>query len=263
MTLSDELEDVAAAILRKKDTDYIAFALLPWKPLSLLRAQRMVNLPDAPWRRSLTSEEWLELLEFFDSQYDVELSSDKKLQQNYFSTEFAAIALAATAAKAQMGGPIGLNVRPGTAAVIPQHIRPVTVYASTGAEVEKWPVTAATPGWQPAFFTVNLNQANATTKALSTQNNVVMLVLVIFDLQYTGPMIQEYQMFDNSGAPFGVESLPFDTIGNSIGLWRLRAPFYIGLNSKATVDINFITNAATIPGLWGVQFVSPKYFTGE
>jgi hypothetical protein len=262
MVLSDELEEVARYVISRPREKKVSFEELPWGPLSLLRARRILNLPDEPWEHSLPSEEFLQLLEWFDSQYDIELTSNKRLQKDYFATEFTAIALAATAARSQIGGPIGLNIRPGTAATVPQHIRPVTVYASTGAAVEKWASTAPSAGWNPAFFSINLNQTSA-TKALSTQNNVAMLILGLFEESNSAPQIQEYQLIDNSAAPLGVESLPHAQIASALGWFRLRAPLYIGLNSKAAIDLNFISNTTTIAGLWGAQFVTPKYLTAE
>lgn len=260
--LNTELGNVATAVLGRPRDTVVPFDEFPWAVGSLVRSQRIVNLPNQAWERGLFPDEWLQLVEWFDSQYDVQLSDDKPLQRDYFSTEFAAMALAATAAKSELRSPFGLTTRQGDAGMHPQHIRPVTVYASGGTAVENWLATAVVAGWNKAFWTIDLNRANAVNRALSTQNNVVMLILGIFDLE-TAPLLQEYQFMDNAGAPYGVESLTFLYAANNLNIYRLRAPFYIGLNSKATVDLNFTGTGNTIPGLWGMQFVTSQYFTAE
>jgi hypothetical protein len=176
--------------------------------------------------------------------------------------KFAQFVAAALLAKSQLGGIIG-TVSSGS--LIPQPIRPVTVYAQTGAVVNNWLQSAVTAGWNTSQFNINLNSTKSGSTTLSPQNRVVMIILAVADVA-SAPKLSEYQFKDQAGVPLGVTSIPLlhaPPTQAGLGVWELNPAIFLPKNALTTMDINFESAGASIPELIGAQFVTREYATAE
>jgi hypothetical protein len=176
--------------------------------------------------------------------------------------KFAQFVSAALLAKSQIGGIIG-SVSNGS--LIPQHLRAVTIYAQTGAQVQNWLKGAVTAGWNTSVFNINLNTATSGSTVLSPQNRVSAIILAIADFG-SAPKITEIQFKDQAGVPLGVKPIPLihaPPTQAGLGLWELNPAIFLPKNALTTIDINFEASGTSIPQLVGAQFVTREYITTE
>ncbi len=206
---------------------------------------------------TMTGAEVQNLARFFANDF---YSRFAQRDTRFYETKWLATVLGAFYAKTQLQGPIGSIGAGGS--IIPQVIRPVTVYASGGTAVENWLASVATAGWNAGFFKVNLNSSNASNVALSPQNRVAMLIFGIAD-EASSPKLFEFQVKDSAGVPLGVHSLPLIHTVDNLNLWDVNPAVLVGLNQQITIDVNFEATGASIPELIGVQYVTREYATAE
>ncbi len=205
-----------------------------------------------------SGQEWANLIRFLFN--EPRIWFDQRTVSLY-ERKFPQIAVAALTAKAQLAnGTLG-PVTVGT--IIPQLIRPVTVYASTGASKENWLASAVTAGWGATpFFTVDLNTSTSGSITLTPQNRVVMLILAVGDMAGS-PNLFEFQFYDQANRPLGVHTMPWIHMGGNTDFQELQEAILIQVNAKTSMYANFEATGSAIPELFGVQFVTAEYATAQ
>lgn len=204
---------------------------------------------------TLAGSEWLALVRFLAAEFYPRFPQrDIRL----FASKLGPIAIAAVAAKGYLGGTLGPI---STGSLVPQVLRPATVYASGGTVVENWLKASVTAGWNSAFWTISTNNSSATT-SISTQNNSVVLLLGFADLA-SSPRLFEYQVKDSATVPLGVHSLPLIHTFDGLNIWELEEALLIPKNTQYTVDLNFESTGSSIPIPLGLEFVTRQLATAE
>ncbi|MGI0067134.1 MAG: hypothetical protein ACREB9_01715 [Thermoplasmata archaeon] len=206
-----------------------------------------------PANASLFASEWLELLRYYWAHL-VPVLQFRSVAD--LGRTFVALATTAFEAKQSVGGNIGttLHVR---------QVRPVTVYASKSSTTvtETWD-TSVTAGWNTSFFPINLNVTNSSFKAGTTQNNVAMLILAVGDLD-ASPKFLEYQWYDSQNKPLGVETQTELLVPGSTGFAIQKQSLYVDRTESFNMDANFAASGASIPVIFGAEFVNSNLFTSE
>lgn len=205
-----------------------------------------------------TGQEWINLVRILANDFYVRY---QQRDIRVFQSKFPQVAITALVAKQQLSGLIG-NISSGD--IIPQAIRPVTVYAQTGTTTENWIKASVSAGWASPAITIDLNTTSSTI-SISPQNRVVMVILGLADGAPGAPKLFEYQFKDSAGVPLEVHSIPWIHLGDNYGLqiWELGQAILVDRNSKVTLDLNYESGGQSNPTILGVQFVKREYATAE
>jgi hypothetical protein len=201
-----------------------------------------------------------EVINLFRFYYNGFLNRFPFTTQVPFRYKWPIIVEAALLAKTQLQGDIGPL---SAGSIIPQEIRPATVYAQGATTpTEDWNVTVSAAGWttlSSPSFTINLNATTTTSNInLQPQNRVVMLVLGIGDLT-SAPKINEYQWYNQQNAPLGIHGLPAATAYGETNIWEFNEAILIQKNTQFKLALNYAAAGVSRPVLFGIQFVTPEY----
>lgn len=222
--------------------------------VDLRRTAAMVPFPEVQGMKLLGKEVdaigrfWVNELTAHFQQRDV----------NLFAGKFPLFVAGALAAKKELGGVIGLN----EGQIRPCLIRPVTVFAASGAETQNWLQSSVVAGWQAAVFSIDLTALKSGSIVLSPSQRVTMEVYGIFDTD-SSPKMFEYQVLDASGSPQSVHSLPLSGMIGNISVYPFGQVRRLAMQDKMTVDINYAAAGTSTPGLIGVQWQKSEYATAE
>lgn len=207
--------------------------------------------------QTITGAEAGSFAKFYYNNFVVPTQNDADLR-SYFNGKFAASLMMLLHAKFAFGqGTYGQYGK----AIQSQQIRPVTVYASTGAAVQNWYQSSVTAGWNEKFFDIDLT-TSSTTADLNLRENVEMIIFGFADFA-ASPKLFEVQFNENGSTPLGVKSHSLIFTPASQRLILLDQVYGIPKNTKYTIDCNFAAAGESQPVPLGIQFVTSVYSTQE
>lgn len=210
--------------------------------------------------RTLTGAEVAYLARWYRDNFVMPTLAGSVLEE-FFIGKFGVFILAALDFKVKQNGATYGEYGDGQIHV--QQIRPATALVdATGAPIETWNVSNVSAGWQPAYFSVDLNNQNS-VGVLNTRNNVSMIIFGHADFG-PGKRLGEVKWFEDGTTPLGIRSHTFQMRApDSEGMVLYEQVLNVPLNKKWTADVNFFTAGAAEPVLIGVQFVTETYFQSE